>query len=148
MDDLGVPYFWKHPNVWFQQVSQVGDKIVVHLTQEEGAVALQSETSHLVAPRYCTLPETNSSHLKHRAGKMSFLLERPPGRCYVSFGECRDFEHFGEKMLIPWWPGKQWWDVFPVVNALAGGGDVGVLNMGQWGSTRSPQQHFEVAKMD
>ena len=35
-----------------------------------------------------SLPEANSSHLKQWGWKMSFLLERPPVRCYVSFWEC------------------------------------------------------------
>ena len=34
-----------------------------------------------------TLPETNSLHLKHWGWKMSFLLGRPPDRCYVSSRE-------------------------------------------------------------
>ena len=43
----------------------------------------------MVEPKWITLPETNSSHLKMDGWKMYFLLGIPIFRCYVRFRECK-----------------------------------------------------------
>ena len=58
----------------------------------------------------CTLPETNSSHLKMDAWKTTFLLGRHIFRCYVSSREGRYFS-FSKGPFFRFQP-LVFWDVF------------------------------------
>ena len=54
--------------------------------------------------KYCTLPETNSSHLKMDGWNTTVLLRRPIFRCYVSFREGKSIR-FSPKIPFQGLPG-------------------------------------------